>query len=116
MSNLLGSYDKITEFADTHDGAFNDVLNFSHISGLTTIQGGVNNANQKVNAHSIAWFYDEAHNQTLVYANTGGSFVAQSTASLMLVDFAGGNFQLSAQPNVKSSFDPDRPVISSTPA
>jgi hypothetical protein len=98
--NLLGSYDKITGFSDTHDGSFNDVLNFSRISGLTTIQGGLNNANQNVNANSIAWFYDEAHNQTLVYANMGGSSVAQSSASLMLVDLAGGNFHLSAQPSV----------------
>jgi hypothetical protein len=95
-----GSYDRITGFTDTHDsGSFNDVLNFSNVSGLTTIQGGLNNAHQNVNAHSIAWFYDAVNNQTLAYANTTGSNLAQSSSSLMLVDLVGGNFHLSAQPN-----------------
>jgi hypothetical protein len=30
-----------------------------------------------------------------VYANTGGSSLAQSSTSLMLVDLLGGNFHLS---------------------
>ena len=68
-------------------------------SGLTTIQGGLNNANQDVRDHSIGWFYDAIHNQTLVYSNAGRSSLAQSSASLMLVDLVGGNFHLSAQPN-----------------
>jgi hypothetical protein len=97
----LGATDTITGFTDTHDhGSFNDVLNFSKVSGLTTLQGGLNNANQKVGAHSIAWFYDAVHNQTLVYANTSGSSVAQSSASLMVVALLGGNFHLSTSPNV----------------
>ena len=75
------------------------MLNFNNVSGLTTIQGGLNNANQDVRAHSIGWFYDAVHNQTLVYANAGRSSLAQSSASLMLVDLVGGNFHLSAQPN-----------------
>jgi hypothetical protein len=93
--NNPGASDTIAGFTDSGDGgSFNDVLNFSNISGLTTIQSSLS-ANQKVNAHSIGWLYDAVNNQTLVYANTGGSSLAQSSTSLMLVDLLGGNFHLS---------------------
>jgi hypothetical protein len=94
--NNTSTFDTITGFIDTGDGgSFDDVLNFSNISGLTTIQGSLS-ASPDINPHSIGWFYDAANNQTLVYANTGGSHLAQTSTSLMLVDLAGGNFHLSA--------------------
>jgi hypothetical protein len=96
----LGNYDTITGFMDKgNGGSFNDILDLHNVSGLTTIQGGLNNTNQKVNGNSIAWFYDSTHNQTLVYANTGASSSSQSNTA-MLIDLAGGNFHLSATPNV----------------
>jgi hypothetical protein len=99
-ASTLGAPDTITGFADTHDSySFNDVLDFHNISGLTAIQGGLNNTNQKVNAHSIDWYYNAVQDQTILYANTGGSSVAQSNSSLMLVDLVGGNLHLSPQPN-----------------
>jgi hypothetical protein len=99
--NVAGKYDTIAGWSDTganDKGTFNDVLDFSAITGLTTIQGGLNNANQTVAAHSIAWIYNASTNQTMVFANATSAALSQTSATLMAVDLTGGNFHLSSLP------------------
>jgi hypothetical protein len=96
--NSAGGFDKINGFSDTagRQGTFNDVLDFTAIAGITTIQGALNNTNQNLHAHSIAWHYDSTLNETLVYANAGSSALGQTSSSLMLVALDGNNFHLTA--------------------
>ena len=59
-----GQSKTITDF--THNS---DHIDLSEILGLANIQGQVDAANT-VDANSISWFVDNAHNQTVVYVNT----------------------------------------------
>ncbi|HET7805302.1 MAG TPA: hypothetical protein VFL53_13755, partial [Pseudolabrys sp.] len=62
-----GNFDTITNF--THDS---DHIDLTAIAGANTVQGPVDTASS-VAAHSISWFADNAHNQTIVYVNTTGT-------------------------------------------
>ena len=62
-----GQSDTITDF--THNS---DHIDLSEILGLANIQGQVDAANT-VDANSISWFVDNAHNQTVVYVNTSAT-------------------------------------------
>jgi Ca2+-binding RTX toxin-like protein len=59
-----GQSDTITDF--THNS---DHIDLSAILGLANIQGQVAAAHT-VDANSISWFVDNAHNETIVYVNT----------------------------------------------
>ncbi len=59
-----GQSDTITDF--THNS---DHIDLSQILGLANIQGQVAAANT-VDANSVSWFVDNAHNETIVYVNT----------------------------------------------
>jgi Ca2+-binding RTX toxin-like protein len=77
-------FDTITDF--THNS---DHIDLTAIAGATVVQGNVVTANT-VDAHSISWFVDTAHNQTVVYVNTTD---AANTVS-MEVHLAGANVNL----------------------
>ena len=72
------------------------MIDFSIVAGITKVQGALNNANQKVQADSVAWYYNSTLHETLVYANAGSSALSQTSSSLMQVDLAGENFHLTA--------------------
>ena len=57
----------ITDFTPNSDH-----VDLSAIAGATNIQGLVDAANT-VDANSISWFVDNAHNETLLYVNTTGT-------------------------------------------
>src|SRR5262249_17721665 len=96
--NSTCRYEHIYGFSDTpgKQGTLNHALAFSAITQVTTVQGALNNTNQKVNAHSIAWVYDSKSNETLVYANGGSSALGQTSNGLMLIALDGNNFHLTA--------------------
>jgi VCBS repeat-containing protein len=62
-----GNFDTLGDFVHNSDH-----LDLTAIAGATSVQGLVNSANT-VDAHSISWFVDNAHNQTIVYVNTTGT-------------------------------------------
>jgi hypothetical protein len=87
--------------ADTQPGAgnFDTISNFTHnsdhidltaIAGANAVQGSVGAAGT-VDAHSISWFVDSPHNQTIVYVN------ATDTANHvdMEIHLTGSNINLS---------------------
>jgi Ca2+-binding RTX toxin-like protein len=61
-----GKYDTITDF-----DSGNDQLDFSAITGITTIQGATTGTT--LDAHSIAWVINATNNTIDVYANTTDS-------------------------------------------
>src|SRR5262249_41174317 len=50
----------------------NDKIDLTAIAGATIVQGLVGTANT-VAAHSISWFVDNAHSETILYVNTTGT-------------------------------------------
>ena len=62
-----GQSKTITDF--THNS---DHIDLSEILGLANIQGQVDAANT-VDANSVSWFVDNAHNQTVAYVNTSAT-------------------------------------------
>jgi VCBS repeat-containing protein len=67
LDSLPNQFDTIKDF-----DSGNDKIDLTSISGATIVQGLVGNANT-VSAHSISWFVDNAHNETIVYVNTSGT-------------------------------------------
>jgi len=61
-----GHFDTITNFAHGLDH-----IDLTSIASADHVQGLVAEANT-VGAHSISWFADTAHNQTIIYVNTTG--------------------------------------------
>ena len=91
------AYDIISGFADKGNGAsFNDVMDLSAISGITTFQGALASPTAKVAADSVASFYDVGLNETLVFADAGAGALSQTSASLMEIELAGGDYKLAA--------------------
>ena len=67
LDSLVSQFDTIKDF-----DFGNDTIDLTSISGATIVQGLVGTANT-VSAHSISWFVDSAHNETIVYVNTSGT-------------------------------------------
>ena len=61
----LGHFDTITDFSHNSDH-----IDLSSIVGASHVQGQVAEANT-VAANSISWYVDNAHNETVLYVNTG---------------------------------------------
>jgi hypothetical protein len=59
-----GQFATITDFTSGSDH-----IDLSAIFGATSVQGQVTEAHA-VDANSISWFVDNAHNETIVYVNT----------------------------------------------
>ena len=92
----LGGADEITNF---HAGT--DVLNFSAISGVTSIQGLIT-GNTSIAANSIAW--KQAGSETDVFVNPTGSAHGQTNLSLMEIALSG----VTASTLSSAQFCPDR--------
>jgi VCBS repeat-containing protein len=80
-------YDTIFGFTPASGSA--DVIDFTNISGLPTIDGAHTTAVQgsltvgaQVLAHSVAWLQDTANNQTIVYVNASGSAENQGATDM----------------------------------
>jgi VCBS repeat-containing protein len=67
LDSLPSQSDTIKDFVSG-----NDKIDLTSISGATIVQGLVGSANT-VSAHSISWFVDNVHNETILYINTTGS-------------------------------------------
>ncbi len=59
-----GNFDTLGDFVHNSDH-----LDLTAIAGATSVQGLVGSAST-VDAHSISWFIDNAHNETILYVNT----------------------------------------------
>ena len=80
-----GNFDTIVDFT-----AGTDQLDLSAISGLTTFKiAGLTSASDAIPAHTIAWFYDAANNQTIVYGNNTASALNGGSAGLFEMHLAG---------------------------
>ena len=67
-----------------------DRIDLSAISGLTTFKvSGLTSASDAIQANTIAWFYDEANNQTIVYGNNTASELNGGSAGLLELHLAG---------------------------
>ena len=80
-----GNFDTIVDFTSG-----TDQLDLSAISGLTTFKiAGLTSASDAIPAHTIAWFYDAANNQTIVYGNNTASALNGGSAGLFEMHLAG---------------------------
>jgi VCBS repeat-containing protein len=62
------NYDVVADF--THGS---DHFDFTALNGVSSISNAsLSSATGPVAAHSVAWFFDTAHNETIVYANSSG--------------------------------------------
>jgi hypothetical protein len=66
------------------------------ISGITNFVGALQSAIAMVPAHSVAYYYDQPLNETLIFANAGATQLGQTSPTLMAIELAGGHFNLSA--------------------
>ena len=62
-----GQFDTITDFAHNSDH-----IDLTAIAGASHVQGLVATANV-VDANSVSWFVDNAHNETVLYVNTSAT-------------------------------------------
>jgi Ca2+-binding RTX toxin-like protein len=79
-----GQFDTITDFTPNSDH-----IDLTAIAGATAVQGAVVEANT-VDANSISWFVDNAHNETILYVNT----TATANHVDMEIHLAGTNINL----------------------
>ena len=80
-----GNFDTILDFTSGSDH-----LDLSGISGLTTFKvAGLTSPSDAIPAHTIAWFYDAANNQTIVYGNNTASALHGGSAGLLEMHLAG---------------------------
>ncbi|UPK40778.1 cadherin domain-containing protein (plasmid) [Bradyrhizobium sp. 186] len=64
----VSNYDVITDF--THASDHFDFTSFAGVASVNSTP--LASATSQVSAHSVAWFFDAAHNETIVYANSSG--------------------------------------------
>src|SRR5579884_3074900 len=77
--STFAAHDVITDF--THGS---DVIDFSSISSITSVQGQIAGPTSTVNPDSIAWYSDGSGN-TILIANTTGSAEVASSAQMMML-------------------------------
>ena len=84
-SSGAGNFDTVLDFMSGEDQ-----IDLSAISGLTTFKvAGLTSASDAIQANTIAWFYDEANNQTIVYGNNTASELNGGSAGLFEIHLAG---------------------------
>ena len=91
-----GQADTITDFSSGNDKI--DLTAFSTTAFTTFKTGTLASATGLVAAHTIAWFFDSANNQTIVYANPTAGALNGGSSSLLEIHLTGvssvqaGNF------------------------
>jgi len=82
-----GQADTITDFSSGNDKI--DLTAFSTTAFTTFKTGTLASATSLVAAHTIAWFFDSANNQTIVYANPTAGGLNGGSSSLLEVHLTG---------------------------
>jgi len=85
--------------ADSHGGQFDTISGFTGdqidlrafgSTAFTTFKTGtLASATSLVAAHTIAWFFDNANNQTIVYANPTDGALNGGSSSLLEIHLTG---------------------------
>ena len=84
-SSGAGNSDTVLDFMSGEDR-----IDLSAISGLTSFKvSGLTSASDAIQANTIAWFHDEANNQTIVYGNNTASEANGGSAGLLELHLAG---------------------------
>ena len=104
-----GLFDTITDFTGGISGDKIDLTAFG--TALTTFKtGGLLTATGSVAAHTIAWFYDSVHNQTIVYVNPTNGALNGGVPDLLEIHLT-GNISL-----VPGNFSTLNALITTAPA
>jgi VCBS repeat-containing protein len=82
-----GQADTITDFSPGNDKI--DFTAFAATAFTVFKTGALATATSLVAAHTVAWFFDSAHNQTIVYANPTGAALNGGSSSLLEIHLTG---------------------------
>ncbi|WP_328824722.1 beta strand repeat-containing protein [Mesorhizobium neociceri] len=83
--NNVANYDTIADFTSGTDKIDLTSFTASAFTAFKTIDVGAAN----IAAHTIAWHFDSANNQTIVYANQTAGALAQGSSGLLEIHLAG---------------------------
>jgi Ca2+-binding RTX toxin-like protein len=82
-----GQADTVTDFSSGNDKI--DLKAFSTTAFTTFKTGTLASATSLVAAHTVAWFFDSANNQTIVYANPTAGALNGGSSSLLEIHLTG---------------------------